>query len=78
MEGERTLIISLVLQVRKAEFLLAEAVRNGCDCLLTYGGQYSNHLRVMAVAAREIGMEPVLFLGTETDASLVLSYNTAA
>eukprot|EP00955_Chlamydomonas_euryale_P047152 353600-Chlamydomonas_euryale.AAC.2 len=39
-------------QVRKLEFLLAEAKERGCDCVVTIGGIQSNHCRATAVAAR--------------------------
>lgn len=39
-------------QVRKLEFLLAEAVAGGHDCVVTIGGIQSNHCRATAVAAR--------------------------
>ena len=54
----------LSLQARKAEFLLADAMDRGCDCVITFGSVTSNHARVMAVAAREIGMDAVLFIQT--------------
>ena len=39
-------------QVRKLEFLLAEALAQGADCVVTLGGIQSNHCRATAVAAR--------------------------
>jgi 1-aminocyclopropane-1-carboxylate deaminase/D-cysteine desulfhydrase-like pyridoxal-dependent ACC family enzyme len=39
-------------QVRKLEFLLSEALRLGCNCVITAGGIQSNHARATAVAAR--------------------------
>lgn len=44
--------ISQVLQVRKLEFLMAEVVAQGHDCVITIGGIQSNHCRATAVAAR--------------------------
>lgn len=52
------------LQARKAEFLLADAVENGCDCIVTFGGVHSNHARVMSLAARELGLDCILFIRT--------------
>ena len=43
---------ALAMQVRKLEFLLAEAVAQGHDCVITIGGIQSNHCRATAVAAR--------------------------
>ena len=34
----------------------------GCDCIVTVGGVHSNHARTIAVAARELGVEPHLIL----------------
>lgn len=39
-------------KVRKLEFLVAEAVRLGHDCIVTIGGIQSNHCRATAVAAK--------------------------
>ncbi len=52
-------------KVRKLEFLMAEAKAQGADTVLTTGGLQSNHCRATAVAARMMGMEPVLLLRGE-------------
>lgn len=60
-------------KVRKLAFLLAEAIDQGCDTVLTCGGLQSNHARATALAARRVGMEPILFLRTaavDTDPGL--------
>jgi D-cysteine desulfhydrase len=49
-------------KVRKLEFLLAEAVSDGHDSVITIGGIQSNHARATAVAARQLGLEPHLIL----------------
>mmetsp|Transcript_8612 Transcript_8612/g.28210 ORF Transcript_8612/g.28210 Transcript_8612/m.28210 type:complete len:314 (-) Transcript_8612:139-1080(-) len=49
-------------KVRKLEFLLAEAVEQGCDCIITIGGIQSNHARATAVAARYLGLDAYLIL----------------
>ena len=52
------------MQVRKLEFLLAEAVAQGHDCVMTIGGIQSNHCRATAVAARYIHLvKPGLLVG---------------
>ena len=51
-------------KVRKLEFLLAEAMQQNCDSVLTIGGVQSNHARSTAIAARQLGMEPHLLLRT--------------
>ena len=50
------------VQVRKLDFLLADAIEKGCDTILTLGGFQSNHARATAVAARELGLEPYVFI----------------
>ncbi len=52
-------------KIRKLEFLLADALEQGCDVILTCGGIQSNHCRSTAVAARQCGLDSVLFLRTE-------------
>jgi len=49
-------------KVRKLEFLMAEALAQGADTIITCGGVQSNHCRATAVAARQLGLEPVLLL----------------
>lgn len=50
-------------KVRKLEFMMADAVKRGCDVVLTIGGPQSNHARLTAAAAAKLGMESILFLG---------------
>lgn len=50
--------------MRKLEFLLAEVLRQGHDCVLTLGGIQSNHCRATAVAARYLGLACHLVLRT--------------
>lgn len=49
-------------KVRKLEFIMAEALKRKAKVVLTCGGVQSNHARATALIARELGMEPVLFL----------------
>ncbi len=49
-------------KVRKLEFLLADAVQQGHDCIVTIGGVQSNHCRASAVAARKVGLDSFLIL----------------
>ncbi len=49
-------------KARKLEFVMAEAVRQGCDTVITTGGLQSNHARMTAAAAVRLGMRPVLVL----------------
>lgn len=43
-------------KTRKLEFLLAEAQADGCDHLVTLGGEQSNHCRQTAAAAAGLGL----------------------
>ena len=52
-------------KVRKLEFLFAEAVDQGAKAVITCGGIQSNHCRATAVAARQLGLEPILLLRGE-------------
>ena len=52
-------------KIRKLEFLLADAIKKGCDSVVTIGGEQSNHCRATAAAARMVGMEPHLVLRTK-------------
>ncbi len=49
-------------KVRKAEYLLYDALLQGADVLLTAGAVQSNHARVIAAAAACAGLECRLFL----------------
>lgn len=51
-------------KVRKLEFLLADAVAKGADCVITIGGIQSNHCRATAVAAKYLNLECYLILRT--------------
>ncbi|XP_060968930.1 putative D-cysteine desulfhydrase 1, mitochondrial isoform X2 [Cannabis sativa] len=51
-------------KARKLEFLLADAVAQGADCVITLGGIQSNHCRSTAVAARYLNLDSYLILFT--------------
>ncbi|KAJ3700303.1 hypothetical protein LUZ61_004008 [Rhynchospora tenuis] len=51
-------------KVRKLEFLMADAVSSGADCVITVGGIQSNHCRATAVAARYLNLDSYLILRT--------------
>jgi 1-aminocyclopropane-1-carboxylate deaminase/D-cysteine desulfhydrase-like pyridoxal-dependent ACC family enzyme len=65
-------------KLRKLEFLLADAVRGGCDSVVTIGGLQSNHCRATAAAARMVGMEPHLILRTPAAAASTTARSTPA
>lgn len=54
-------------KVRKLEWLLADARARGATAVITCGGIQSNHCRATAVAARMLGLQPVLLLRGERD-----------
>lgn len=54
-------------KVRKLEFLMAEAVAEGADCVITVGGVQSNHCRTTAVAAKYLNLDCHLILRTSKD-----------
>ena len=59
-------------KIRKLEFILAKALFEGCNTVITCGGVQSNHCRTVAVAARELGLDCHLFLRTSsTEASMI-------
>ncbi|KDO46413.1 hypothetical protein CISIN_1g019410mg [Citrus sinensis] len=51
-------------KVRKLEFLMADAVAQGADCIITIGGIQSNHCRAAAVAAKYLNLDCYLILRT--------------
>jgi len=55
-------------KARKLEFLVADALSEGCDVLVTGGGPGSNHCQATAAAARVAGMACVLVLYGEQPA----------
>lgn len=52
-------------KVRKLEFLLAEAEREGAEVVFTTGGAQSNHAMLTACCALRLGMKPILILMNE-------------
>ncbi len=47
-------------KTRKLEFLVAEALAQGCDTLVSIGGVQSNHTRQVAAVAARLGLAAVL------------------
>ena len=47
-------------KMRKLEYLVADALAQGCDTLVSIGGVQSNHTRQVAAAAARVGLECVL------------------
>jgi len=63
---------------RKAEFVMADALRKKADVVVTTGGVQSNHVRATAAAARKLGLKVVLVLfgkkPKDYDGNLLLDY----
>ncbi len=55
-------------KTRKLEFLVADAVEQGADTLITAGGPQSNHCRQTAAAAAKAGLDCRLVLGGDPPA----------
>ena len=53
-------------KTRKLEFLLADAIAHGADCVITAGGPQSNHCRQTAAAAASMGLQCHLVLGGDS------------
>ncbi len=49
-------------KVRKLEFLLADAMKQGAELVMTTGGGQSNHAMLTAACALRLGLEPLLVL----------------
>ena len=49
-------------KVRKLEYSIAQALKEGCDVLITAGGIQSNHARATAAAAARLGLKSHLVL----------------
>lgn len=60
---------TLFSQIRKLEFLLADALHTKCKHVITCGGIQSNHCRITALAARELGLTPHLVLRGDVQVS---------
>lgn len=61
---------------RKMEFVMADALNNGADVVVTTGAVQSNHARSTAAAARKLGLKAILVLRgkepQELDGNLLL------
>lgn len=52
-------------KARKLEYLMGAALAQKCDIVITTGGPQSNHARMAAAAARQLGLEAILLLTGE-------------
>ena len=60
-------------KIRKLEFLLGEAKKNGCKKVMTSGYSGSNHATATAVHANVLGMQSISMLVTQENAEYVKS-----
>lgn len=56
-------------KVRKLEFLLQDAIDQGCDTVITSGGVQSNHCRSTAILCAQLGLKCHLILRADRDAA---------
>ena len=61
-------------KVRKIEFAVAEALRKGCNTLITCGGIQSNHCRATAVVAAKLGLQSILLLRINEEPTVCGNY----
>lgn len=52
-------------KIRKLEFVIAQALKEGCDTLITCGGEQSNHCRATALIGAQLGLDVCLLLRNE-------------
>ena len=52
-------------KTRKLEYILADALKQGCDTVITAGETQSNHCRQTAAAAAKLNLQCHLLLGGE-------------
>jgi D-cysteine desulfhydrase len=69
-------------KVRKLEFVLAHALAQNCDAIITCGGLQSNHCRATALLCAQLGLHCTLVLRGESqsphDGNLLLDYLAGA
>jgi D-cysteine desulfhydrase len=57
-------------KVRKLEYVVAAAIEQGCDTLITCGGVQSNHCRATALVGAQLGLDVHLLLRGEAPADV--------
>jgi len=58
-------------KIRKLEFLLADALAQGCDTIITSGGVQSNHCRAVALLGAQLGLKVHLLLRSDSQPKTV-------
>jgi len=54
-------------KIRKLEYVLAQALKQKTDCLITCGGEQSNHARATAALAARLNLETYLVLASQDE-----------
>ena len=49
---------------RKAEYILAKCIADGCNAVVTCGGAQSNHVRATAIRCKELGITCTIVVRT--------------
>jgi D-cysteine desulfhydrase len=62
---DRTGLVTSGNKIRKLEFLIHEALAQGCDTLITWGAIQSNHARATAAVAAHLGLHCLILLRGE-------------
>lgn len=57
-------------KTRKLEYLMQDALDQGCTAILTVGGPQTNHGRTTVAAAKKLGLKPILVLAGEEPKTL--------
>ena len=57
-------------KIRKLEFLLADAIKQGATTIITCGGVQSNHARATALMSARLGLRCELFLRSDESAAI--------
>ncbi len=57
-------------KIRKLEFILAKAINEGCDTVITCGGVQSNHCRTTALLCAQLGLKCHLILRGQPDSTV--------
>lgn len=61
-------------KMRKLEYLLGEAVAQGCTAAITTAAQHSNFLRVFSACCNRLKIKPIVFMRGTPDAEITGNY----
>ena len=66
----------MISQIRKLEFIFADAIEQGCTAIIAVGGPQSNFCRATCTSAAMLGMKAHLLLKTDTVSNLIAAYKS--